>query len=220
VYKEKGTEGEQWSLSHQSSSGNKTQLLGCIEQNVEILLININIYIRKVGMVVEGEQRTIALEILQETIVQALEHADRFVPTRQPLAWLLGISMNLIKRKKVEQAKHARREIFLGRLVVQHDGSASEEEILDRIFPPARESEPEQALESEEEVNAMLSLVSFRDQQMLRLAVIEELNGESLAQRLGISVEAARMRLSRSVHRLRLALLKQRKTEQEGERHE
>jgi len=220
VYEEKDTEGEQWSLSHQSSSGSKTQLLECIEQNVEILLININIYIRKVGLAVEGEQRAIALEILQETIVQALEHADRFVPTRQPLAWLLGISMNVIKRKKVEQAKHARREIFLGRLVVQHDGSASEEEILDRIFPPARESEPGQALESEEEVNAMLSLVSFRDQQMLRLAVIEELNGESLAQRLGISVEAARMRLSRSVHRLRLALLKQRKTEQEGERHE
>lgn len=220
MYEEKGTEGEQWSQSHQSSSGSKTQLLECIEQNVEILLININIYIRKVGLAVEGEQRAIALEILQETIVQALEHADRFVPTLQPLAWLLGISMNVIKRKKVEQAKHARREIFLGRLVVQHDGSASEEEILDRIFPPARESEPGQALESEEEVNAMLSLVSFRDQQMLRLAVIEDLNGESLAQRLGISVEAARMRLSRSVHRLRLALLKQRKTEQEGERHE
>lgn len=220
MYEEQDTESEQWVLAHQPPSGSKEQLLECIEQNAEILLININIYISKVGLVAEGEQRAIAREILQETIVEALEHADRFVPTRQPLAWLLGISMNVIKRKKVEQAKHARREISFSRLVVKHDDLTSEEEILDRILPPASETEPEQEIESEEEVNSLLSLVSLRDQQMLRLAVIEDLNGESLAQQLGISIEAARMRLSRSIHRLRSALLKQQKIEREGERHE
>lgn len=220
MYEEQNTEGKQWTLPQQPPSGSKKQLLECIEQNAEILLINIALYTKKMGLEARGEQGGIAREILQETIVQALVHADRFVPTRQPLAWLLGISMNVIKRRKVEQAKHAHREISFSRLVVKHDDLTSEEEILDRILPLASESEPEQEIESEEEVNSLLSLVSLRDQQMLRLAVIEDLNGESLAQRLGISVEAARMRLSRSVHRLRLALLKQRKTEQEGERHE
>lgn len=220
MYKEQDPESEHWALPHQPLSESKKQLLECIEQNAEILLINIALYIKKMGLESRGEQRGMAREILQETIVQALEHADRFVPTRRPLAWLLGISINVIKRKKVEQAKHAQREISFSRLAVKHDDLTSEEEILDRILSLASESEPEQEIESKEEVNSLLSLVSLRDQQMLRLAVIEDLSGESLAQQLGISIEAARMRLSRSIHRLRLAVLKQRKTEQEGERHE
>ncbi len=172
------------------------------------------------GLEVEGVQDGIALEILQETVVLALEHADRFVTTRSPLAWLLGISVNVIKRKKVEQAKRARREVFFVHLARQ-ENPISEEEILDHILPPSSiESELEQAFESKEKVNEMLSLVSPHDQKVLRLAVIEDLSGKSLAQRLDTSVEAARMRLSRAIFRLRSALLKQQKTEQEGEHHE
>jgi RNA polymerase sigma factor (sigma-70 family) len=225
VYKEKGRvggeSGEQPLLEHLPPSEGKSHLLECIEQNVETLLKNITLYSRRIGLGTEGEQRGISLEILQETVVIALAHADRFTTTRQPLAWLLGIAVNVIKRKKVELAKHSRREILLGSLVAQNPPLIGEEELLDQILSSSfAEPEPGQTLENEEEIEAILSLASPRDQQIVRLAVIEDLDGETLAQQLGISVGTARMRLSRALQRLRLALLKQQKNGRKGEHHE
>lgn len=225
MYKEKGKTGDesddQRMLEHLPPSEGKSQLLEYIEQNVETLLKNITLYIRRAGLEKERKQSGISIEILQETVVIALAHADRFTTTRQPLAWLLGIAANVIKRKKVELAKHSRREILLGCLVAQNHSLTSEEEILDQILSGSlTEPEPGQVLENEEEIEAILSLVSPRDQQMVRLAVIEDLDGESLAQRLGISVGTARMRLSRALHRLRSALLEQQKNGRKGEHHE
>lgn len=225
MYKEKGRvggeSGELPLLEHLPPSEGKSQLIECIEQNVETLLKNITLYIRRMGLETESEQRGISLEILQETVVIALAHADRFTTTRQPLAWLLGIAVNVIKRKKVELAKHGRREILLGSLVAQNPPLTSEEELLDQILSSSfTEPEPGQTLENEEGIEAILSLASPRDQQIVRLAVIEDLDGETLAQQLGISVGTARMRLSRALHRLRSALLKQQKNGRKGERHE
>ncbi len=94
----------------------RLRLLECIEQNVESLLGSISLYARRMRLDGEADARGMAVEILQETVVEALDHADSFTATRQPVAWLLGIAVNVIRRKKVEQAKHARREISLGLL--------------------------------------------------------------------------------------------------------
>jgi len=61
----------------------------------------------------------------------------------------------------------------------------------------------------------MLSLVSEEDQQVLRLALLEEVKAEALAQRLGTTIGTARMRLHRALRRLRTAWDEQLK----GERH-
>jgi RNA polymerase sigma-70 factor (ECF subfamily) len=129
--------------------------------------------------------------------------------------------VNVIRRKKVERAKDARREVSLSRLTVQQPSFNSEQDVLDRLMPnSATAPYPGLALESEEEVAAILSLVSPADQEIVRLAVLEDCEREALAQRLGVSPGTARMRLHRALRRLRLAWIKQQEPEQKGKPHE
>jgi RNA polymerase sigma-70 factor, ECF subfamily len=196
----------------------RLRLIECIEQHVESLLGSISLYARRMGLDAGADARGLAVDILQETVIEALEHADRFTATQQPLAWLRGIALNVIRRKKVEQAKHARRELSLSRLIAQQPSASSEQEVLDRLLPISETaSDPGQALESEEEVAVILSLVSPADQEVVRLAVLEDYERETLAQRLGISAGTARMRLHRALRRLRSAWVKQQESERKGE---
>jgi RNA polymerase sigma factor (sigma-70 family) len=197
----------------------RLRLLECIEQNVESLLGSISLYARRMRLDAGADARGMAVEILQETVVEALDHADSFTATRQPVAWLLGIAVNVIRRKKVAQAKHAHREISLGLLAAQQPRPSSEQDVLDRLLPISETAaDPGQTLESDEEVAVILSLVSPADQEVLRLAVLEDLERETLAQRLSIPAGAARVRLHRALRRLRLAWFKQKEAGQKGER--
>lgn len=190
-------------------------LIECIERNIEPLLGSISLYARRIGLDPETDSRDQALEILQETVLEALDHIDRFQTTRQPLAWLRGISVNVMKRKKVAQAKHTRREISLSLLAYQQPSPGSEQDILDRLMPGSSLSDnPERTLESAEEVSTILSLVSPADQEVVRLAVLEDRAHFSLAQHLGISTVTARMRFHRALNRLRSAWTKQQKREE------
>lgn len=202
-------------------TSSKSLLLACVEQNVESLLGSISLYMRRMGLDAGADARGLAIDILQETVLEALEHADRFTVTQQPLAWLRGIAVNVIRRKKVERASFARREVSLGRLTAQQPSFSSEQDVLDRLMPgSATASDPGLALESEEEVAAILSLVSPADQEVVRLAVLEDCEREALAQHLGILPGTARMRLHRALRRLRLAWVKQQEPEQKGKPHE
>jgi RNA polymerase sigma factor (sigma-70 family) len=200
----------------ETSQDTKRLLLECIQDNMTVLLSTIRLYVRRMGLAVGMDVQTVALDVLQEVVVEALEHADRFAPERQPLAWLLGIAINMIKRKKVEQAKQAHREVLFGRLFAQRSDELSESELLDQINPPTMDG-PEQAFEMDEQVQAMLSLVSEEDQQMLRLALLDGFKRDALAQQLGISAGATRMKLHRALSRLRAAWFAQQQTAQKGE---
>jgi RNA polymerase sigma-70 factor (ECF subfamily) len=201
-------------------SDSKLRLIECIEQHVESLLGSISLYARRMGLDAGTDARGLAVDILQETVIEALDHADRFTATQSPLAWLRGIAVNVIRRKKVEQAKHARREISLSHLTAQQPSSGSEQDVLDRLMPISETaSDPGLELESDEEVAGILSLVSPADQEVVRLAVLEDCERETLAQRLGISAGTARMRLHRALRRLRSAWVKQQEPEQKGEHH-
>lgn len=210
------------SMSEQPApTESRLRLLECIERNVEPLLGSITLYVRRMGLDEGTDARGIAVEILQETVVEALDHADSFTTTRQPMAWLLGIALNVIRRKKVEQAKRSRREVLLGSLAERQHPPISDQDALDQIIPLTEiASDPGQALESDEQVVVMLSLVSSGDQEVLRLAVLEGLERETLARRLGISAGTARMRLHRALGRLLSAWFEQQKAERKGEHHE
>lgn len=196
----------QASVSHDA----KYQILECIQSNTSSLLGAICLYVQRLGLASGIEAHEVASEVLQEVVIEALDHADSFVSTGQPKAWLLGIAVNVIKQKKVKAAKRYRREILLGRLSLLYPGSeqASETDLLDQIVASSV-ADPEQAVETSEEVNSLLSLVSRDDQQVLRLAFLEDFDREALAQRLGTSTGAARMRLHRALSRLRAAWFEQ-----------
>jgi DNA-directed RNA polymerase specialized sigma24 family protein len=104
--------------------------------------------------------------------------------------------------KKVEQARRARREILLGHLAEQEAEPASEQDVLDSLtLTSTPATDIGQALESDEEVAEMLSLVSPADQEVLRLGVLEGLDRDTLAQRLGIAPGTARMRRRNQLRR-------------------
>jgi len=152
-------------------------------------------------------------------VIEALDHADRFNPTGQPMAWLLGIATNVIKRKKVEIAKRSRRELFIGDLFTAQQEPLSENELFDQITA-CTSAGPEQEIEANEQAMMMLSLVSPEDRHLLLLAFLYGFEREALAEKLGITPVAARVRLHRALSRLRLAWHEQHMKLQEGESNE
>ncbi|MBA2394666.1 MAG: sigma-70 family RNA polymerase sigma factor [Ktedonobacteraceae bacterium] len=192
----------------------KQQLIMFLTENTAPLLGTLRSYVQRMGLARGDDVPTIALEVLQEAVVEALKHADRFIPTGQPMAWLLGISVNVIKRKKAELAQRARRETSIAALSQQE--SLSEGELFDQVASCVLAG-PEQDIEANEQASSLLSLVSAEDQRLLRLAFLYDFEREALAEQLGITPVAARVRLHRALSRLRIAWRKQQVEQQEGE---
>ncbi|MEO8971298.1 MAG: sigma-70 family RNA polymerase sigma factor [Ktedonobacteraceae bacterium] len=188
------------------------------EQSVSLLRI-ICSYVQNMGLATGVEVKPVALEVMQETVLEALNHADRYDPNRRMMAWLLGIALNIIRRKKTETLKRHQRELSLSQLVSLHTEPISEDDLLDQLIASSQ-SGPEQEIESDEQVHALLSLVSEDDQQILRLALLEDFERDALAQQLGVTKGTARVRLHRALRRLRAAWVVQDNNIQKGEGHE
>ncbi len=191
----------------------KQQLITFLTENTAPLLGTLRSYVQRMGLARGDDVPTVALEVLQEAVVEALKHADRFIPTGQPMAWLLGISVNVIKRKKAELAQRARRETSIAALSQQE--SLSEGELFDQVASCVLAG-PEQDIEANEQASSLLSLVSAEDQRLLRLTFLYDFEREALAEQLGITPVAARVRLHRALSRLRTAWRKQQMEQQEG----
>ena len=78
----------------------KQLLMAFLMHNTEPLLGTLRSYVQRMGLARGEEVKAVALDVLQEVVVEALDHAERFNATGQPMAWLLGIAINVIKRKK------------------------------------------------------------------------------------------------------------------------
>jgi RNA polymerase sigma factor (sigma-70 family) len=183
---------------------NQTRLRQFIEMETETLLATLRYYLVRAGLADAQSAALAAVELLNEVVIEALEHADRFRSSGQPMAWLLGIAANLIKRKQAERATRNRREPLVRDLYLDVQDNLSEDELFDWLAA-LTVAEPALAWESNEAVSAILAHVSKTDQHILRLAVLHDLNGEELAQALGVTPGAARVRLHRALNRLRAA---------------
>lgn len=199
-------------------SSTKRQLTEFLSEKTAPLLGTLRVYVQRMGLANGEEVPAVALEILQEVAIEALDHADRFNPTGQPMAWLLGIATNVIKRKKVERAKRSMRELSITRFSTTEQEAMSESELFDQITTPILTG-PEQEIEASEQASTMLALVSAEDQHILRLAFVYDFEREALAEELGITPGAARVRLHRALSRLRVAWQKQQIQQQRGEHH-
>jgi RNA polymerase sigma-70 factor (ECF subfamily) len=174
-----------------------TRLKGYIETESGTLLASLRLYITRAGLAAHQTPH----ELLNEVVVEALKHAHRFDSNRQPMAWLLGIAANLIKRKQVELAKRNRREPLVRDLFPDAQNFMSDDEIFEQFAALA--ANPTHAVETDEDITALFATLPQSDQQVLRLAILHELNIEELAQALGITSGAARVCLHRALNRLR-----------------
>jgi RNA polymerase sigma-70 factor (ECF subfamily) len=183
-------------------AAHQAHLRAFIEHENETLRRTLRVYVARAGITPNRAGIDAAAdELLSEVVVEALAHAERFDPARQPAAWLMGIAANLIKRRQVELAKLGRREPLARDMAGESGGALSEDEVFDRVA--AFSAEPGDDIETEQRLSALLSPLSEEDKQVVRLAVLHELDGAALARALGIQPGAARVRLHRALSRLR-----------------
>ena len=198
------------------TASDNTKIIECITDNVASLLGILRSYVKRMGLARGEDVPAVAVEVLQEVVLEALDHADRFNPTGQPMAWLLGIAINVIKRKKAELAKRSQRELSMSDLSLMQEEHLSESELFDQLMANSSAG-PEQETAANEQAELLLSLVSPEEQHILMLAFLQGFEREALAQKLGISTGATRVRLHRALKRLRLAWSDQHLKSQEGE---
>ena len=207
-----------------SMTVNRARLRKFLEEENESLFATLKMYAWRAGLPVPEDA---AYELLDNLTVEALEHAVRFDPQRPPRAWLLGIAANLIRRKQAEYARLNRREPLVGDLdnggwnrdgqnpgaqSSDSDGSLSEDELFDRLAEEsaaaggplrARTHLVEREIESRQEMEAALNMLSPSDRQVVHLFAQGGMDGEELAQTLNLKPGAARVRLHRALARLR-----------------
>jgi RNA polymerase sigma factor (sigma-70 family) len=201
------------------TASDNAKIIKFIADNVASLLGIIRSYVKRMGLARGEEVSAVALEVLQEVVLEALDHADRFDPTSQPMAWLLGIAINVIKRNKYELIKRSQRELSMSDLSLRREEHVSESELLDQLVANSYAG-PDQEIAANEQAELLLSLVSPEDQHILTLAFLQGFEREALAQKLGISPGATRVRLHRALKRLRLAWSEQHLKSQKGESNE
>lgn len=201
------------------ADSDNTKLIEFIADNVASLLGIIRSYVRRMGLASGEDVAAVALEVLQEAVLEALDHADRFDPTGQPMAWMLGIAINVIKRNKSMLKKRSQRELSMSDLSHMQEDGLSESELFDQLTVNAYAG-PDQEIAANEQAELLLSLVSPEDQQILMLAFLQGFEREALAQKLGISPGATRVRLHRALKRLRLVWSEQHLKYQKGESNE
>lgn len=174
-----------------------------LQENTVPLLGIIRSYVVRMGLAHGDAVQVVASDVLHDTVIEALRHVDRFDPTTQPMAWFLAIAANMLKRKKAAISKRRQHEILMSDLVPQSP-LVSESDMFDQIIALSQPG-PEGDMEANEQARAILSLVSLDDQKILRLTILHDLNMNALAQSLGISAGAARVRFHRALNRLRAA---------------
>lgn len=199
-------------MSHSLEGRNsRTRLRQYIASETDSLLKTLDYYVLAAGLATGDEVRIEAIDLLNDVVVEALEHADRFDPNGQPRFWLQGIAANLIKRRQAKRAKLNWREPLVRDIYENDSEMISDDEIFDRVATLADSAaDPSHEMESDEAVSALLEGLPASEQQVLQLAIVTELDGKGLARELGISPGAARVRLHRALNKLRHIMLERR----------
>lgn len=203
-----------------AASASKERLYSFLRDHTVELLAAFRLYAVRLDLASGESARLVAYEILQEVAVEALTYAERFDPQRQPMAWLLGIAVNVIRRKQVRNERQKRREVPFSQLCALLPRGAAEHEwpnndyVLGALAPLV--AGPEHEIEAGEQVDELLALVAPDDREVLRIALVEGAERAMLAERLGTTAGAASMRLHRALRRLRSAWL-MREGQQKGD---
>lgn len=136
--------------------------------------------------------RTATADLTAETFAVAWEHINKFDPTRGDGGqWLQGIASNLLKKfwRKTKATSNARDRLAL-QAVTLSDEAAREIEIVDA------------KLDTERLSNAMNRLPT-KNREAVHLRIVEDLDYNEIARRLGCEGSTARMRVLRGLKRMR-----------------
>jgi RNA polymerase sigma factor (sigma-70 family) len=191
-----------------------------IEEMHDNLLTSIRILIWKMGMAAsKKEAEDLSHEILNETVITAIEIDERFDPEKSIHAWLMSIATYKIKALGTKENRRSKRMGIVGETyqfaqqkskstISGHEESEkiTEDEMIDFLVSRNLDENPLRH-KVHLKFGELISLVSPDDQILLKFAFVDNLKGKDLAAILKTSVGAATVRLSRVIHRLRLAYL-------------
>ncbi len=186
----------------------KTRLRQFIEYESSSLLGTLRYYLYRAGL--HGRDLPLdaaAQDLLNDVVEEALEHEDRFRAAGQPKAWLLGIAANLVKRRQQELFRRDQREPLIRDLHPEVEAQMSDDELFDWLADAATMT-PDR-FDQHEDIHALMAVLAPDDERILRLAIMNGLDGAELAKALNVSAGAARVRLHRAMGRLRVAYYKQ-----------
>lgn len=189
-----------------------------LQENADQLTGILRAYIVRMGPASPEFVQAFAAETFQDAVLEALLHAERFDVSMQLRAWFLGIATNVLKRKRVGAARRYHFEVLTSELASTRATATCESDLFDQLAPRFAPN-PEQELESREQVHELLALVSPADAEVLTLALLHDLDSSTLARHLGISVGTARVRLHRAQRRLRSAWQRRENDEKRGYKH-
>jgi RNA polymerase sigma-70 factor (ECF subfamily) len=180
---------------------NRHRLEEFIEADTGALRRTLRYYLSRSGLATASELDEAANDLLNEVVAEAYACLDRLAADAQPRAWLLGIAANLIKRQQVAKAKRERREPLIRDLYTGQQEQMSDEELFDLL--PNMGYSTTSDLEADENLEVLLRGLTKTDADCLRYAVMRDMDGNALASILGVSVNAARVRMHRALNRLR-----------------
>jgi RNA polymerase sigma factor (sigma-70 family) len=162
-----------------------------------------SVYVVRMGLAHGGDSAMLADEVFQDAVLEVLAHPEGFATSRQPRAWFMGVMANIVKRRRADAARRQRFEVVISDLRHPPD-IESENDLLDYLSHQQTPG-PEQAVQADTQLEEMLALVSTEDANLLRLALIHELQAEKLGKLLNVTPGTARVRVHRALSRLRLA---------------
>ncbi|MBI5957906.1 MAG: sigma-70 family RNA polymerase sigma factor [Chloroflexi bacterium] len=175
-------------------------LIACIEQESASLFAILGRYVTRMGLAPYPMADQVTQELVNQVVVEALQNAHRFDPSRRPVPWLLGIGINLIREQLRYRAHHP--EIAARDLFADTQAALSDDELFER-FDTLTEAGPAGQVEQELVVAELLAQLSEEDGEIVRLAILNDLDSAAVGRQLGITPGAARVRLHRAVQRLR-----------------
>lgn len=194
---------------------NKELLCKAIESDLEYLEKTIQLLVKRaiqelqtdLGISFNYPVKTLAQEIFNQTIETVLSKADEFNPELPARPWFLKFATYVIKGWKRDQKREHRRVVNITDLPQAKKkldlGELSEEEILGRLNELHESPNPDSPMM----VEYLLSFVKDSDREVLQLAFIDGLDGQTLAAALGISLGAAYTKKHRALERLRKAYI-------------
>jgi RNA polymerase sigma factor (sigma-70 family) len=198
-------------MPDQAFTDKQQHLRRFIEQQADQILPTLRFYVLRAGLARGAQAMQLAVELLDEMTLAALQGAERFQAERGAHAWLLGIAANLIRRKQAALARLERREPLAGDLAAAAggqpeggEGLPDEQAFFDRLAGQDGDN-PERRLLQDEGLRRRLERLAPADRQVLRLAILAGFSGQELAEALEITPGAARVRLHRALNRLRQA---------------
>lgn len=182
---------------------NRQRLLHFLNAEAESLNGILRVYVQRAGLT-GGEDTT--SELLNSVVVEALTHSQRYDPSRPPRAWLLGIAVNLVRRRQAEVARLDQREPLANDLTYKRQEGLGEDVLFDQLTAHVVEISGQDIhgeIEEREGLTAALALLSEEERRVIQLFARGNLDGDALAAALHVTPGAARVRLHRALAHLR-----------------